>query len=170
MSVNKVYIAIGTNVGDWKNNFNQAIKLISKNAVITKAASTYLSHPYGYKNQSFFYNTVIKIETSLSVYDLFYQIEIIEKKLQKNKLIKNGPRKIDLDIIFFNHLILSSKKLTIPHYAMHQRDFVLLPLIEICPFYQHPKKRKTVSAIYNELENKYVFKIKQRKKESLIVY
>ena len=82
----------------------------------------------------------------------------------------NGPRKIDLDIIFFNKLILTSKKLTIPHCEMHLRDFVLLPLIEINPFYMHPLKKETISRIYKKLKTKYVFKIKRRLKESLIVY
>ena len=97
-------------------------------------------------------------------------MQIIEKKLQKNKLFVNGPRKIDLDIIFFNKLILKSRKLTIPHYEAHLRDFVLLPLMEISPFYMHPLKKETISTIYKKLKDKYVFKIKQHQKESLIVY
>ena len=170
MSLNKVYIALGANVGNWKNNFNQAVRLILKIGVITKLAPVYLSHPHGYERQHYFYNSALELETNLSPYDLFKELQMIEKKLQKNKLFVNGPRKIDLDIIFFNKLILTSSKLTIPHYEAHLRDFVLLPLMEMNPFYMHPLKRKTVSAIYKKLKDKYVFKIKQRRKESLIVY
>ena len=170
MSLNKVYIALGANVGNWKNNFNQAVRLILKIGVITKLAPVYLSHPYGYERQHFFYNSALELETNLSPYDLFKELQMIEKKLQKNKLFVNGPRKIDLDIIFFNKLILTSSKLTIPHYEAHLRDFVLLPLMEMNPFYMHPIKRKTVSLIYKKLKDKYVFKIKRRRKESLIVY
>ncbi|HIA60526.1 MAG TPA: 2-amino-4-hydroxy-6-hydroxymethyldihydropteridine diphosphokinase [Pelagibacterales bacterium] len=170
MSLNKVYIALGANVGNWKNNFNQAVRLILKIGVITKLAPVYLSHPYGYERQHYFYNSALELETNLSPYDLFKELQMIEKKLQKNKLFVNGPRKIDLDIIFFNKLILTSSKLTIPHYEAHLRDFVLLPLMEMNPFYMHPLKRKTVSGIYKKLKDKYVFKIKRRRKESLIVY
>ena len=170
MSLNKTYIALGTNVGNWKNNFNQAIRLISKKGSITQLASIYLSQPYGYEQQHYFYNSVLEIVTNLSPYDLFKELQIIEKKLQKNKLFVNGPRKIDLDIIFFNKLILTSKKLIIPHHAAHLRDFVLLPLMEINPFYMHPLKKETISTIYKKLKDKYVFKIKRHRKESLIVY
>ena len=170
MFQNKVYIALGTNVGNWKNNFNQAIRLISKKGSITQLAAIYLSQPYGYEQQHYFYNSVLEIVTNLSPYDLFKELQIIEKKLQKNKLFVNGPRKIDLDIIFFNKLVLTSKKLIIPHYQVHLRDFVLLPLMEINPFYMHPLKKETISTIYKKLKDKYVFKIKRHRKESLIVY
>ena len=170
MSLNKTYIALGTNVGNWKNNFNQAIRLISKKGAITKLASAYLSQPYGHEQQHYFYNSALELVTNLSPYALFKELQIIEKKLQKNKLFINGPRKIDLDIIFFNKLVLTSRKLTIPHYEAHLRDFVLLPLMEISPFYIHPLKKETISTIYKKLEDKYVFKIKRRRKESLIIY
>ena len=170
MSLSKAYIALGSNVGNWKNNFNQAVQLISKKGVITQLASVYLSRPYGYEQQHDFYNSVLELETNLSPYGLFDELQIIEKKLQKNKLFVNGPRKIDLDIIFFNKLILTSKKLIIPHHAAHLRDFVLLPLMEINPFYIHPLKKETISTIYKKLKDKYVFKIKRHRKESLIVY
>ena len=170
MSLNKAYIALGSNVGNWKNNLNQAILSISKLGVITQLASVYLSHPFGYVQQHYFYNSALKLETTLSPYSLFDKLQIIEKKLQKNKFFVNGPRKIDLDIIFFNKLILKSRKLTIPHYEAHLRDFVLLPLMEISPFYIHPLKKETISMLYKKLEDKYVFKIKRRRKESLIIY
>ena len=170
MSLNKTYIALGTNVGNWKNNFNQAIRLISKRGIITQVASIYLSQPYGYEQQHYFYNSALKLETTLSPYGLFDELQIIEKKLQKNKLFVNGPRRIDLDIIFFNKLILRSRKLTIPHCEAHLRDFVLLPLMEINPFYIHPQIKETISMMYKKLEDQYIFKIKQRRKESLIIY
>ena len=170
MSLNKTYIALGTNVGNWKNNFNNAVRLISNVGIITQFASIYLSHPFGYEKQHYYYNSALELKTNLSPYGLFNELQMIEKKLQKNKLFINGPRKIDLDIIFFNKLILTSRKLTIPHQEAHLRDFVLLPLMEINPFYIHPVQKETISAIYKKLEDKYVFKVRRRQKESLIVY
>ena len=72
MSLNKVYIAIGANIGNWKNNFNHAVKLISKKSIIKKIASIYLSHPYGYQDQNYFFNSVIELETPLSPFNLLY--------------------------------------------------------------------------------------------------
>ena len=170
MSLNKAYIALGTNIGNWKNNFNQAIQLISKKGIITQLSSVYLSRPYGYEKQNYFYNSVLELETNLSPYALFDELQLIERILQKNKLFVSGPRKIDLDIIFFNKLILTSNKLTIPHYAAHLRDFVLLPIIEMNPFYMHPLQKETISTIDKKLKDRYVFKIKRRRKESLVIY
>ncbi len=170
MYLNKVYIALGTNVGNWKNNFNQAIKLISKKSVIKKFSSIYQSFPFGFVNQNYYYNSAIEVETNLSPFSLLMEMQIIEKRLQKNKKIINGPRKIDIDIIFFNQISLFSSKLKIPHNSAHLRDFVLLPIIELNPYYIHPIKKETISSIYKKLETKYVFKIKRRQKESLIIY
>ena len=170
MSLNKTYIALGTNVGNWKNNFNNAIRLISNVGIITQFASIYLSHPFGYEKQHYYYNSALELKTNLSPYGLFNALQMIEKKLQKNKLFINGPRKIDLDIVFFNKLILTSNKLTIPHYAAHLRDFVLLPIIEMNPFYMHPLQKKTISTIDKKLKDRYVFRIKRRRKESLVIY
>ena len=156
MSLNKTYIALGTNVGNWKNNFNNAVRLISNVGIITQFASIYLSHPFGYEKQHYYYNSALELKTNLSPYGLFNELQMIEKKLQKNKLFINGPRKIDLDIIFFNKLVLKSRKLTIPHYEVHLRDFVLLPLMEINPFYIHPLKKETISTIYKNFKDKYV--------------
>ena len=170
MSLNKTYIALGTNVGNWKNNFNNAVRLISNVGIITQFASIYLSRPYGYEQQHYYYNSALELKTNLSPYGLFNELQIIEKKLQKNKLFVNGPRRIDLDIIFFNNLILRSNRLTIPHNQAHLRDFVVLPLMEMNPFYIHPLKKETICTLYKKLKYKYVFKIKRRRKESLIIY
>ena len=81
---NKAYIALGTNIGNWKNNFNQSFKVINKLGIIKKFSSFYLSYPYGYKDQHNFYNTAINLETNLEPRKLFDELQFIEKKLQKN--------------------------------------------------------------------------------------
>jgi len=167
---NKVYIALGSNLGNWKNNFNQSINLLANFGKINKIASTYFSKPFGYQNQNFFYNTVIEYYTHKDPISLLNTIRIIEKKLQKNKKIDNGPRKIDLDIIFFNHIRLNSRILDIPHKEAHKRDFVLLPIKEISPFLIHPILKKSISELYNELKKKYVFKIRPQNSKSLIFF
>ena len=170
MYLNKVYIALGTNIGNWKNNFNQSFKMINKLGIIKKFSSFYLSYPYGYKDQNYFYNTAIEIETNLEPKKLFDGLQLIEKKLQKNKPFLNGPRRIDLDIIFFNKLVLTSSILTIPHKSAYKRDFVLLPLIEISPFFIHPTKKVPIKKLQKNIKKYYVFKVIRRQQESLVIY
>ncbi|PPR47798.1 MAG: Bifunctional folate synthesis protein [Alphaproteobacteria bacterium MarineAlpha5_Bin9] len=170
MYLNKTYIAVGSNIGDWKINFNQALKHLSKYGIITKLSSTYVSYPYGFKNQKNFFNSVIEFQTNETPYNLLQKIELIEKIMMKNKTIKNGPRRIDLDIIFYNKLNLSEKKLKIPHSQAHLRDFVLMPLIEINPHFIHPVKKRSLINLYKDLDKKYVFKVIKRQIGSLANY
>ena len=170
MSHNRVYIALGTNVGNWKNNFSQAIHQISNLGIIMKSSSIYLSKPSGYKNQEYFYNSALELKTFLSPMRLFMALQLIEKKMRRNKKILQGPRNIDLDIIFFNQMRFNSRLLKIPHYAAHKRDFVLMPLKEMNPLLFHPIYKKTVSELYEILKEKFVFKVKRHKIKSLIIY
>ena len=144
--------------------------MINKLGLIKKFSSFYLSYPYGYKDQNYFYNTAIEIETNLEPKKLFDGLQLIEKKLQKNKSILNGPRRIDLDIIFFNKLVLTSNILTIPHKSAHKRDFVLLPMIEINPFFVHPTKKIPIKKLQKNIKKNYVFKVIRRQQESLVIY
>ena len=83
MSLNKVYIALGTNVGNWKNNFNQAISLILREGNILNFSSVYISNPLGFKNQQSFYNSALELKTPLSVYFLWQELDIIERQLSE---------------------------------------------------------------------------------------
>ena len=142
----------------------------SSPSLIKKFSSFYISYPFGYKDQNYFYNTAIELETNLEPRILFDELQLIEKRLQKNKQFLNGPRRIDLDIIFFNKLVLTSNFLTIPHKSAHKRDFVLLPLIEISPFYIHPTKKVPIKKLQKDIKKNYVFKVIRRQQESLVIY
>ena len=96
-----VIIALGTNLGKFKINFQNALGEIAKFSKITTIGNIYISKPYGFKNQNNFHNTAIEILTNHQPLQLLKKIESIENKLMKNKKIINGPRTIDLDIIFF---------------------------------------------------------------------
>ena len=170
MSLNKAFIALGTNVGNWKNNFNQSFIQINQIGYITNFGSVYLSDPYGFKDQNFFYNTAIELTTRLGVMQLMERLKIIEKKIQKNKLFINGPRRIDLDIIFFNNIIMKNKSALIPHPRAHLRDFVLYPIYDMNPFFMHPLEKKTIKELINNLEENYIFKKINRQKDSVLIY
>ena len=167
---NKVYIVLGTNVGNWKNNFRQSLLQLSDLGTINNFSSVYLSRPYGYEYQNYFYNMAIELLTKKDPYKLINDLKLIERKLKKKKIIKNGPRTIDIDIIFYNNLIFNKIFLTIPHPRAHLRDFVLYPICDICPFYIHPILKKTIKELKNNLKEKFIFKKINRQKENILIF
>ena len=152
------YIALGTNVGNYKNNFFAAIRELNKLGQISKIGNIYKSKPYGYLHQNYFYNSVLELKSKMMPMQLMKNIQLIEKKLQKNKRIINGPRKIDLDIIFWGKKKLRNHNLYIPHPRAKERDFVLLPLIDLDPFFRDPETQLTLKDLLNSLNDHYVIK------------
>ncbi len=134
-----VYLSIGSNLGNKKENCLRAIELLEKKGIkIRKKSSLYETKPWGIKNQPLFLNMAIEIETDLQPEKLLKLLKDIEIKLGRKRTIKWGPRIIDLDILLFNDIIVDKKDLKIPHPLMHKRDFVLKPLSEIAPEIYHP--------------------------------
>jgi 2-amino-4-hydroxy-6-hydroxymethyldihydropteridine diphosphokinase len=150
------YIALGTNVGNYINNFSHAIVELKKIGQVLKMANIYKSKPYGYLKQNFFYNSMVHLKSDLLPIELIKKIQLIEKKLKKNKRIINGPRKIDLDIIFCGYKILNNRELSIPHPRASERDFVLFPLQDIAPNFRDPISKFTVKELIKELKNYYI--------------
>jgi len=167
--LNKVFLALGSNVGNWKVNFNSCLNELQNIGELVSIGNIYVSKPYGYKEQNNFYNTAVEIQTISSPTQLMKELQLIEKKLHKKKLIKNGPRRIDIDIIFFNSLKINKKNLVIPHPRATNRDFVIFPLCDIDPYFKHPIENKSLKKLKTEIEDKYIEKkIKQPKDLFLI--
>ncbi|NWF52525.1 MAG: 2-amino-4-hydroxy-6-hydroxymethyldihydropteridine diphosphokinase [Nitrospirae bacterium] len=146
------YIGIGSNLGNRKNNCLRAIELIKKNGIIIrKLSSMYKTEPWGIKDQPYFLNMAIEIETELNPIELLKILKNIENKIGRKESFKWGPRIIDLDILLFNNLIFKEDSLEIPHPLMHKRNFVLLPLCEIAPDRIHPLLKKKISDLIKEL-------------------
>ena len=150
------YIALGTNVGNYINNFSHAIVELKKIGQVIKMANIYKSKPYGYLKQNFFYNSMVHLKSELLPTELMNKIQLIEKKLKKNKRIINGPRKIDLDIIFWGYKTFNNRDLSIPHPRVSERDFVLFPLQDIAPNFRDPVSKITVKELIKELKNYYI--------------
>ncbi len=133
-------IALGSNVGDKVSNLQTAVRLIntSDEIKVLEASSIYETKPYGVKDQSNFLNAVIKVSTSLSLVELLNFVKNLEKEIGRKERIKWGPREIDLDILFYNDLIYSDERITIPHKEFEKRDFVIVPSVEIAKNYFHP--------------------------------
>ncbi len=150
------YIALGTNVGNYRNNFSRAVFELSKIGSISKIANIYKSKPYGYLKQNYFYNTMVYLKSEIHPNELIKKIHLIERKLHKNKRIINGPRKIDLDIIFWDQKIFKNNNVVIPHPRAQERDFVLFPLYDITPFFKHPVSKLFVKELIKNLKDHYV--------------
>jgi 2-amino-4-hydroxy-6-hydroxymethyldihydropteridine diphosphokinase len=129
------YISLGSNLGDKEKNLADAIKELSDvdGIRIKKVSSLYRTLPWGRKEQDWFLNQVAEIETEMPPEDLLEECLRAEKKLGRVRLMHWGPRIIDLDILLYDNLRVSSQSLSIPHPYMFQRAFVLVPLAEIAP-------------------------------------
>ena len=135
-----------------------AVFELSKMGNITKIANVYKSKPYGYLKQNYFYNTMVSLKSEIHPNELIKKIHLIERKLYKNKKIINGPRKIDLDIIFSGQKVFKNNNLVIPHPRAQERDFVLYPLFDINPFFRHPVSKLTVKQLIKQLKDNYIVK------------
>ena len=130
---NKVYLSLGSNIGNRQKYIESAIELIGKTEgiEILKKSELYETSPVGYVEQNLFLNTVIKIETDFSAREILKIINKIENELDRKREIRWGPRTIDIDILIFSDKKINETDLIIPHKEMFNRLFVLVPLIEI---------------------------------------
>ncbi len=151
MANSTVYIALGSNLGDRKDNLQKAMEAISEFAQIEQKSTIIETEPEGYKEQNFFLNMVITIQTNLTASELIEKLQEVEKKMGRVRKIKNGPRTIDLDILFYNKEAIKTPNLEIPHPRMHKRAFVLNPMNELAPELIHPILKKSINTLKNEL-------------------
>lgn len=131
--MSRIYIGIGTNLGDKEDNLKQAMSFLSEKVSITKVSSLYETEPVGYQDQPWFLNLVLEGETSLDANELLEFTQGIEKQMKRIKTIVNGPRIIDVDILWYDQKQIETERLTIPHPRMLERAFVMVPLFEIAP-------------------------------------
>lgn len=150
-SPSAAFIGIGANIGSVRENFARAVRSIEKCARVEAVSSLYESEPVGPQDQPKFTNAVIKVETELSPLELLDRLQAIEKEIGRKKTVRWGPRVIDLDIIFYGDLVISTDSLVIPHPRAHERRFVLEPLLEIEPAAWHPAKKMAVRDICSGL-------------------
>ena len=146
------YIALGSNMGDKVQYLKNAVAALEEHQECrVEAVSTFIeTEPYGDVVQENFLNGCLKLRTLLTPLELLKELQRLEEQAGRERTIKWGPRTLDLDIIFYDDLILSMDELCIPHVEMHKRDFVLKPLFEITPYLHHPVTGKTVQEMYQE--------------------
>lgn len=148
-----VYLSIGSNLGRREDNCLKALKTIEeKGMTIKKKSLLYETEPWGVREQPYFINMAVQVETDLPPDELLQVVKEIEKEMGRTKTYKWGPRIIDIDILLYDDLIYETSGLKIPHPFMHERDFVLRPLSEIAPDKVHPVLNKTISELLQNLQ------------------
>ena len=158
MTPHIAYIAVGSNMGDKLSNCRNGIEALASGTRQTKVEAVspfYKTEPMDYKDQDWFVNAVIEISTELLPLKLLDTLQGIQKNAGRiTDKIRYGPRILDLDIIFFDNLVMDDKRLQIPHPRMHERRFVLQPLCDISPNMIHPVMKKTVKSLMNLLDDR----------------
>lgn len=140
------YIALGSNMGDRKNYLDSAVKALDEipGCTVRQVSSFIETPPYGVTDQADFLNGCLELETLLDPCELLEQLHRIEREAGRERIVRWGPRTLDLDIIFYDDLVMEEKELCIPHVEVQKRKFVLEPLCEIAPYKRHPVYGKTV--------------------------
>ena len=144
MEQHTVYLALGTNLDDRLANLKEAIASLPPQMEVKAKSGVYETPPWGYKNQAKFLNQVLRVETYLQPEPLLKHVKRLEVALGRKPSFPNGPRLIDIDILFYDDLVLYSPALTIPHPFMHERGFVLVPMMDIAPDFVHPVRKKSI--------------------------
>jgi 2-amino-4-hydroxy-6-hydroxymethyldihydropteridine diphosphokinase len=139
-----VYLALGSNLGNRLENLKQAITALTPQMDVKSKSPVYETPPWGYEDQPKFLNQVIKAVTYLDPDRLLKHLKRLEVALGRKASFPNGPRSIDMDLLFYDDLVLNKPSLVIPHPRLHERAFVLLPLMDIAPDLVHPVTGKTV--------------------------
>lgn len=149
----KTYIAIGSNMGDSKEYLDNAVAELkqTKGCRVKKVSGYIVTKPYGVTEQDDFLNGCIEMDTLLYPQELLKKLHKIEKAANRERKIHWGPRTLDLDIIFYDKLVMESDDLIIPHIDMENRDFVLKPMTEIAPNMRHPILQKTMTQLLSQL-------------------
>ena len=146
-----IFLGLGSNLKNRKANLRQALHLLGEKVDIEKVSPLYETAPVGYTEQPLFLNLVLIGKTLLKPLRLLSWLKALEAKMGRVTSFLNGPRLIDIDILFYDDKVINSKDLVIPHPRLVVRSFVLVPLNEIAPDFIHPGNHRAISHLVKDL-------------------
>ena len=151
----RAYIALGSNMGDKKDYLDKAVEKLKKHPLckVIKVADYIQTEPYGGVEQDVFLNSALELRTLLFPEELLALLNQIEAEAGRERTIHWGPRTLDLDILFYDDCVIDTPSLTIPHIDLQNRDFVLIPMVQLAPYYRHPVLNQTMSQLLNLLKH-----------------
>ena len=151
----RAYIALGSNMGDKKDYLDKAVEKLKKHPLckVIKVADYIQTEPYGGVEQDVFLNSALELRTLLFPEELLALLNQIEAEAGRERTIHWGPRTLDLDILFYDDCVIDTPSLTIPHIDLQNRDFVLIPMVQLAPYYRHPVLNQTMSQLLNQLKH-----------------
>ncbi|MDR0973670.1 MAG: 2-amino-4-hydroxy-6-hydroxymethyldihydropteridine diphosphokinase [Prevotellaceae bacterium] len=149
------YLGLGSNLGNKSENLRQAIEQIEKQVgTVVSRSAFYHTEPWGYQSEHAFVNAVLAVRTTLTPFQLLQRTQEIERQLGRTEKTRSGQvyadRLIDIDILFYDDIVLCTPELVIPHPRIAERPFVLQPLTEIASEYVHPSYQETIAALYRK--------------------
>jgi 2-amino-4-hydroxy-6-hydroxymethyldihydropteridine diphosphokinase len=146
--VKRVFLSLGSNIGDRAENLKQAMAALEGRGVrIRRESSVYETEPVELREQAWFLNSVVEVETELNACELMKALLEIERSMGRERRVPKGPRVIDMDILLYGNEVVREEGLQIPHPRMAERRFVLVPLAEIAPEGQHPVTGKSIAEL-----------------------
>ena len=148
-----IYLALGSNLGDRVANLENARKALAPKVTLIRESPIYVTPPWGYTEQPDFLNQVIEVETLLHPIPLLHKLKEIEADMGREATFRNGPRIIDLDILFYGQEVYEGELLQIPHPRLQERAFVLVPLNDLAPDFVHPILNESVREMLTKVDS-----------------
>ncbi len=161
MSEISVFLALGTNLGNRSKNLAEARRRLSQKITILRTSHIYETPPWGVTDQPAFYNQVIETQTGMEPLELLQWVKQIECEMGRVPSVRFGPRLIDIDLLVYDNLVLTSEKLTLPHPRMFERSFVLVPFSELAPYFIPPTSTRSIQELCATIDSQGIIRLEE---------